>query len=439
MGLWILLWGGYNSGPWYFNDPRFPRDALELFHGLRAFLPLLAGWIALVLLLARGSLKLRLLGGPLGLTGFYAIVGLASSGTISKAPGEALYWGSAYMSVILILAVVLSSRDPMQDLSNLMLFNWIFDALILIALLAAIPILGNALTPTEGSPLGVKAYKEAQPVFGMAFTRNTGFARYAAVAGLVALAKIWRGRRLYRLAWGILLLVSMYALVLSQGRTEVAAFAAGAALILYLQKSRRIFYIVGGILGSTLLGLVGFFRSAWEYLTRTQKFDPTLTGRTTIWEEGWHLFLQSPWWGYGFQADRVYINGQHMHNVLLQALVQSGILGTVALILAILLVWYLVIKIYILHPPQDPSVLALEVPGILLYFTVSSIPESTFAFFGAVWMLGAPILAYVEYLGWQSAKLQSHKEVRLPYGAQLRILRARKLAKEQTRVTQHRL
>lgn len=429
IGVWLLMWGGYNSGPWYWADPRFPRGLLEFFHGVRAFFPLLGGWCAIVLLLAKGSLKMRLLEGPLGLVTLYGVVGLAASGVVSREPAEALYWGGCYLSVVVALVMVLSARDPLADLSNLIFFNWVFDAIILITLLGAIPILGNALVPTAGSPLGVKAYGETEQIMGMAFTRNTGFARYAAVAGLAALGRIWRGRPITRVAWGVLLLVAMYSLVLSQGRTEVVAFIAGAFLVLFLQKTKRVLLVFAGVTGALLLGLQGFYQAFWGYITRTQKFDATLSGRTETWQEGWKLFQQSPWWGYGFQADRLYLGGEHMHNVVFQALVQSGVIGTVALMLALLIVWAVVLKVYVLRPPANAALLLSEVPGVLLFFTVSSFTESTFAYFSAAWLMAAPLLAYIEVLNWQSRAARARApNTRLTYLERVRIARARPMS-----------
>ena len=46
MGLWVLLWLGYNTDPWYVMDPNFPANTTDLIHGLRAFSPMLAAWFA---------------------------------------------------------------------------------------------------------------------------------------------------------------------------------------------------------------------------------------------------------------------------------------------------------------------------------------------------------------------------------------------------------
>jgi hypothetical protein len=51
VGLWMLLWAGYNTGLWFVEDPHFPANSLQLIHGLRAFVPLVGAWIAILLML----------------------------------------------------------------------------------------------------------------------------------------------------------------------------------------------------------------------------------------------------------------------------------------------------------------------------------------------------------------------------------------------------
>jgi O-antigen ligase len=72
----------------------------------------------------------------------------------------------------------------------------------------------------------------------------------------------------------------------------------------------------------------------------------TLSGRTIgVWHEGWGLFLESPLLGFGFHADRIFLEGQHMHNSLLHALVQTGLIGTVLFILAFIWAWIILFRL----------------------------------------------------------------------------------------------
>lgn len=407
MVLWLLLWGGYNTGIYVVLRPDFPSSSMELFHGVRAFFPLLAAWIALLAILARGSLKTQALAGPLGLLGFFAAIGIVSSGLISRLPVRALYWVAMYGAVVVVLVAVCTYSDAQETLSRLITLNWIIDIGIMVGLLAAIPSFGGAaLVSTNGSPLGVMAYNGGVGshgvILGMASTRNTGFARYAGVAAVVALARLWQGKKWNKVIWSGVMLVALYTLVLAQARTETLSFLVGSMAILLLRKRRRVVLLGMGVLGVILLALVGFFQNLWSFGTRNGSFDPTLTGRTGQWMQGLAAFWQSPWVGLGFQADRYYLHGIQLENAFFHALIQTGILGTFAYVAAYAITWYLTARLYLSpHSSKLPD----EIPGILAFFTVFSITESI-AYYSAAFLLLAPVLAYIQVLAWQEGVLK---------------------------------
>jgi O-antigen ligase len=399
IGLWILLWAGYNTGPYYLGRRDFPANTLELIHGLRAFVPMLAGWVALLRLLTRPNMLMRWIMGPLGLLVLYAAVGLASSALESVEPGQAMYWGANYLAVVLVLLAIVAIDDPLLDLQRVLLFDWIVAALMTMSLLAAIPLLGpGIIMETQAGAVRVHSYLGGASILGMASTRNTGFARYAAIAGIAAFARVWKGERTTRIIWGIVLGASLYSLVISNGRTEVLAFIASTFMVMIVLRSRRTIFLLVGAGSAALLAFTGFYSGFFLYITRTGRIDPSMSGRTEIWREGWGLFVKSPWWGLGFQADRFFLWGEHMHDALMQGLVQSGILGTGALFIAVVIVWWLTIKNFFIRPPRNAALIPPELPGVLMFITISSITESTFAFYSAAWLLSAPIFAYVMVL-----------------------------------------
>jgi N-acetylglucosaminyldiphosphoundecaprenol N-acetyl-beta-D-mannosaminyltransferase len=125
----------------------------------------------------------------------------------------------------------------------------------------------------------------------------------------------------------------------------------------------------------------------------------TLSGRTNgVWSDAWHLFLSNPLVGYGFQADRFSLNGQHAHNSMLHALIQAGILGTIPFVLAFILIFFILLRLF-----KNPKIEKQErnflimLSSVLVFFTVRSITESV-AFFSADWLLVAPIIAYIQCL-----------------------------------------
>ena len=115
-------------------------------------------------------------------------------------------------------------------------------------------------------------------------------------------------------------------------------------------------------------------------------------GRASVWEEGYRLFKEQPILGYGFHADRLLL-GTHMHNTFMHALVQTGLIGTVPFIIALLFGWVLLIKALrnranLLTVHQH---LLIQVAGVLVFFSFRAVPESTGAFYGVDWLVLAPI------------------------------------------------
>ena len=122
-----------------------------------------------------------------------------------------------------------------------------------------------------------------------------------------------------------------------------------------------------------------------------------LTGRTSIWATGWEFVKLSPFLGYGFHADRL-VMGTHMHNAIMHALIQTGIIGTIPFVAALVVGWVLVYKNSrkLNHLPETHKHLVIQTIGILLFLSVRGIPESTGAFYGIDWLLLAPVLFYLQ-------------------------------------------
>jgi O-antigen ligase len=405
LGLWGLLWCGYNTNNAYVRSPGFPANTTELIHGVRAFFPIVAGWIAFLVVLSRANRAMRWIMGPLGLMLLYALIGLVSSSLLSIDPIDSVYWGANYLAIVMVMLAIVSVENALPDISQLLVFNWIVSTVLTFILLGALPFMGGGLGG-EGdvySETVVRhSYNGGGMIMGMAGARNTGFGRYAAIAALAGLSKLRAGSRWHRIIWGAIFIIATYALILSNGRTEVGSFIVSAFLILYADKSKRVIYFIAGIGVAILLGFKGFYSAFFAYFTRTGHLDLTMTGRTLTWQQGLQLLNDSPWVGLGFQADRIYLRfQQHMHNAFLSALVQSGVIGGGALFLGLIIIWYLIARYFFLHPLRNKDLIPAEIPGIFLFVTVSSIAESTFAYFSATWLLCAPIVVYVLVLDQQ--------------------------------------
>ena len=403
--LWLMLWGGYNTGIERLIAPGFPSGALDLFHGLRAFLPPVAAYLAIIMLLARHSFPLQFFKGPLGLLVLYAIVGIFSSIFLSLEPLIALYWAIQYVSVLIVLWLIFSMPNPSAILSRLIIINWIIAAILIVGLFAFLIFkVGMVPLVTSGDFLVGRPYENiggigaGVEILGMPGTRPTGLGRYAGVVALGALAMFCRGKKLWEKTILLLLFFFfLFILVFSKGRSAILAFVAGAIVIFILYKGRKIFFVsvIFVMFLLLLLGLTGFYQAFWINLIEKMPFVFTLSGRATgIWPEAWRLFLNSPLIGYGFHAGRIFLQ-QHTHNALLHAFTQTGIIGGIPFVAALISVWISIM--HISHNPKEKHFsLPLEIPALVAFFTVLSITESTFAFYGTVWLFSAPLFAYIQ-------------------------------------------
>ena len=406
--LWLMLWAGYNSGPWYVLDPSFPASTPVLIHGVRAFLPVLAGWLALILMLGRGRMKRPAIMGPLGLFSFFMIIGLGPSFLL---PGEraiqAVWWAAAFGAPLAVLILGLTDPQPDVALRNLLTLSWVIDTFMMVAIILALPVIGGpSFMPGEGRALHVGGTFVVEKFAGMPGPRNTGLGRYAGVAALAALGRLCQERGWVRVLWLMVLPGSLYILVAAQGRTELLGFIVAAFVILALRRMSRLVMVSWGIVATWLLATGDMFQRFWQYWTRGGRFDPTLSGRTLAWQQGWEVFNTSPWVGLGFHADRWFLaRAQHIHNGLLQALLQSGLIGTTAFVAAFAAALVFMVRLYWLSPESRRVPLAAEVPGILIFFTIMNVTEST-AYFSANWLLLAPAMAYLQLAFWKDRTLR---------------------------------
>ena len=122
----------------------------------------------------------------------------------------------------------------------------------------------------------------------------------------------------------------------------------------------------------------------------------TFSGRTLVWEAAWDRIKKSPLIGYGFHADRIML-GTHLHNTYLHSLLQAGVLGSIPFYIG--LIFAIVLFIRVARRLNEFSLahkrLIIQSGGVLMFFAVRSVTESTGAFFGVDWLLLAPIFLFL--------------------------------------------
>lgn len=293
--------------------------------------------------------------------------------------------------------------------------------------------------------------------FGMAGTRPTGLGRYAGLISIIMFANIYRQSKKQRIIFSLLFVLFFLILIFSRARTSVIACLVAIILIYFFKSKVKFnsgFILLSVII---LLSFTNFYQLFNSYLIGENLLDInkkqqiakiekqnivvppkenkdvviqtvipeknpvvvenkiienieniaiekaqevkknsaiTLSGRTTgIFPLTWNLFLRSPIIGNGFQADRVYLDGQHAHNTILQALAQTGLLGTFSFIFGFILAVINLIYIFKRYPNK---IILVECIGVFIFFAIRSVTES-FAYFGADYLFLVPLFAYLQF------------------------------------------
>ena len=252
LALWMLLWSGLQSGS--IEDITHSDNPRLILNRLRSIFPLLAGYAALIIILVKVAQRTTpgfSIVGPLGLSIVYGLVGLAAA-TLSPQGTRALYWAGVYVSVPLVLWAVTWGGDSLGRAARLLNFNW-FILVVIAVILFVIALLyidlgAEILKPSawpECNLYGTWFKKSSE------YLRATGVGRFAAIAGIIAIARILQGN--WRLLWIPILVGAMMLLVSSGARTAFMGFGVAAILIIFLYGGRRSALALAGLV---VVGLI---------------------------------------------------------------------------------------------------------------------------------------------------------------------------------------
>jgi exopolysaccharide production protein ExoQ len=183
-------------------------------------------------------------------------------------------------------------------------------------------------------------------------------------------------------------LLSAYMLVIAHSATSMASLPAALGIVAMLAMSkvlsrryRRVLFavgacaLVGGVMAALNLGLLDFVLGIFGK-------DSTLTGRTYLWEQGWHAAQQFPILGYGYaaywvqgfaEAERLWAEffittrtGFHFHNTYIETLVELGFVGVTLISLVILRAFYGHLSNVIFRDWRVDSVVLAGAVGLML-------------------------------------------------------------------------
>ncbi len=284
---------------------------------------------------------------PILLFLLYGLFGMATS-MFSPQPLFSAYNAGAVVFDVLLAAglFVLVRRSGRRQVSNLTLG--------LVVLIIGGALLGALIWPAD-------AFQPKPGVFGimlygvLPILHPNELGMWAGIVLVVSMAR-WYVAPDARQKWSWLFIgcASAVVVLLAQSRTSVAAILLSVVLAIpYLSKTRAhavigsavLLLIATGGLGILIvfIGPDALFSPIINYLERGQAEGGLLTlhDRMGAWMNvGWPMFLESPIVGHGFDAGVRFGTGLrigHLHNSYFQILANSGLLGIVPWIAALII------------------------------------------------------------------------------------------------------
>ncbi|HKX91803.1 MAG TPA: O-antigen ligase family protein [Sphingomicrobium sp.] len=171
----------------------------------------------------------------------------------------------------------------------------------------------------------------------------------AAAAGSAAFHRGW-ARYAYWLAAAVMLSLSFWSGTRGSIVALWAAFVAGTVMIARLRSIGPWLALAASTAAGALLSLAGPTPNSLFGMRRlaatldAPTADALASGRLAMWADAWAAFLRQPWFGYGQGQFPAVVESQRLfnqpHNILLQLLLQWGVIGTaLALALAAYVAW----------------------------------------------------------------------------------------------------
>ena len=173
--LWFMVWGGMFTGLYNVTEKMFDNP-LVFFQGARAFLPLAALYICLMMMILY-RMKTPPASSSLGLFFYYCLVGLMVS-LLSPKMWISLYWGGMFLAPLLVCWVASNGEAPLLRLRSILYINY-FVAMIIFA---------SLIPQVIAVARGTRAYSSYYDLaFGLGQVTKNGVGRFALVVIIVSL------------------------------------------------------------------------------------------------------------------------------------------------------------------------------------------------------------------------------------------------------------
>jgi O-antigen ligase len=382
--LWGLVWGGMFTGLYNATAILMRKSTLNYIQGLRAFLPLVAAYLCLVWLLAKRP-KFPFAGAPLGYLFGYCFIGLVSSLFLSPVLVSSIYWLGLYIAPVLVIWFCVEKKEALAFLRLIMRINYAFFFFLIVIIMPESLRVGWRQMPP---------FQQYTLPFGLGTQRTNGAGRFALVVIIVCVIRFLVVKGRLRWIWPLFAGPAFFLLLQTQSRTSLLGLAVTAVLLVFLLGVDWRYVFFGPIMAA------GAYVSGFKMRAHGQMNSLIgLTGRETTWQKGLVQIQHSPFLGWGFNADRLLINSEHMHNSYLHAAIHAGLIGAFFFAATFVSLWVLIIKSRIIFRARDVQgpdrPFLFEAILIIGFLTSRGFFESTGAFYGVDLLLFVPAAAYI--------------------------------------------
>jgi O-antigen ligase len=312
-------------------------------------------------------------------------LGLLASVFYSPDKVTALYWGSAYLAPLLAAWFITERPDPLPVLRTVLRLN---AAVIICLMLTVLP---EAYRFGFGRATRFEIYMLP---FGLGEVKANGVGRYALIVLIVAFANFATSSGKKRLLWLPLILPALFLLMQTQSRSSLLGLAV-VSMLFVLIRGVNLRFLVAGPVAAYAIWVSGFtWRAKGEFSSLV-----FLTGRDNTWQKGLTQIGHSPIFGWGFHADRLLLDSEHMHNSYLHAAIQAGLIGALLFAATVAVLWAFLWKsgvIRRIRTVEGPDqALLMQSVLILGFLTARSFFESTAAFYGVDLLLLVPAVCFI--------------------------------------------
>jgi O-antigen ligase len=401
MGLWLLAWLSINTGPWDIDG--YGLTPASSITALRAALPLVVFGVA-VFALPSGRSRQRSWAEK-GFWVYGVVMLLACSG--ARFWFNQAYWGFAFLGALGAAELVLRRPDRLAAIERL---NWLSWAITVAALVVMLLLARDVLMAPGADDSAYGLINRFQATHGYGIARETGLSRMAAIPAIISLALFLSGRGWLRWASVPVFLASVYVIWIMQSRGALFSFAGALFfVILFGQKRGRGALIFFASVFLATLFLPGASPSEvqdlWMHATRSSGAEgfATASGRYDIYAELLDKWMESPLFGYGPQADRLF--AENAQNAVLYALLCGGLIGATFFVAAMISAWRALIALAsrAARLPERERLMFQITGAVLVFLTLRSLPENNAALFSVDLLLQYPAMLYLVSLRTASA------------------------------------